>query len=368
MTALAIAAGGGGDAVTAAVLAEKLPDLGVSAIMSYSWDRLLIDPVPGPRSRADFHGLIDHGTVAEVPQTAGLRVGQSTLPRLARHIAQPLLLMDIQDGVVGFAAQIVSAAVAFGADEVVVIDVGGDILAEGHEGGLRSPLADSVALAAAVRSDLPATVLVAGIGLDGELSCADLQLRLEILGAEQEAVLEPADVGAFEGIWSWHPSEANGLVAAAANGWRGDVETQRGSIVQLADAATYVYRVAADAVASASLAELVASTTTLGQIEDLLRERRGYSDIDVERDKLANRFASHPPMPDVLSLIDRYAAEAAGRGIDALTIRRVIELAGATDLATTAALRESLALRRPDEFRPPLYLVRAVGTVDYKPT
>ncbi|MGH9217468.1 MAG: DUF1152 domain-containing protein, partial [Acidimicrobiales bacterium] len=50
MGALFVAAGGGGDAITAAVLA---PILSASdqppVIMTYSWDRLLIDPLPGPR-------------------------------------------------------------------------------------------------------------------------------------------------------------------------------------------------------------------------------------------------------------------------------------------------------------------------------
>ncbi|MFE3059178.1 DUF1152 domain-containing protein [Nocardia sp. NPDC059239] len=53
-TAIAIAAGGGGDAITAAMLAAAMAELGIAAIMSYSWDRFMIDPAPGPRERADF--------------------------------------------------------------------------------------------------------------------------------------------------------------------------------------------------------------------------------------------------------------------------------------------------------------------------
>ncbi|MGW6697270.1 DUF1152 domain-containing protein [Nocardia sp. NPDC055049] len=358
MTAIAIAAGGGGDAVTAAVLAQKMPHLHIAAIMSYSWDRLIIDPTPGPRNSADFDGLVDHGGVHEVTHTAGLLTGgQSTLPRLTQHIDLPILLMDISAGTTGLALQIRNAADAFDATDLIVVDVGGDIVAVGDERGLRSPLADSVALAAVVRSGLPSQVLVAGVGLDGELSISEVSARLTHLGAQDVAVLTPTDVIGFEPIWSWHPSEANGLLTAAANGWRGTVETQRNSVVQLVDAVTHVYQVSAETLAENSLAALVMSSTTLVEVEELLRNHRGYSDIDIERNRLTNRFAARTPRPEVLAEVDRYAIDAAHRGIDALTVRRVIELAEATDLPASESLRELLSRERPDRFHPPIYAV-----------
>ncbi|MGW6122370.1 DUF1152 domain-containing protein [Nocardia sp. NPDC055165] len=362
MTAIAIAAGGGGDAVTAAVLAQKMPHLQIAAIMSYSWDRLIIDPTPGPRNIADFDGLVDHGGVYEVVHTAGLRTGgQSTLPRLTQHIDLPILLMDIAAGATGLAHQIRNAAAAFDAAELIVVDVGGDIVAAGHERGLRSPLADSVALAAAVMSGLPSQVLVAGVGLDGELSISEVCARLTHLSAQDVAVLTPTDVVEFEPIWSWHPSEANGLLTSAAHGWRGTVETQRNSVVQLVDAVTHIYQVSAETLAENSLAALVMPATTLVEVEELLRNHRGYSDIDIERNRHTNRFAARTHRPEVLAEIDRYAVDAAHRGIDALTVRRVIELAEATDLPASESLRELLSRERPDRFQPPLYTVRLDG-------
>ncbi|WP_280308287.1 DUF1152 domain-containing protein [Nocardia abscessus] len=359
MAAVAIAAGGGGDAVTAAVLADMMPALRVAAIMSFSWDRLIIDPTPGPRSRGDFRGLIDRGGVSEVPSTATLRTeGESTLPRLSKHIEQPLLLMDVEAGANGLARQIRCAADAFDADELAVIDTGGDILATGTEPGLRSPLADSVALAAAISSGLTTQVLVAGVGLDGELSPAELDARLIALDAKEVGNLIPDDAKGFASIWSWHPSEANALLAAAASGWRGCVETQRGAVVDVTDAATRVYRIAATALSESSLAALLARTSSLHEIEQLLREHRGYSDIDVERDRLLHRARPRMPDADTLTLIDGYTADAYARGVDALTVRRVIELTGATYPAATAALRDHLARSRPDNFRPPLYTVQ----------
>ncbi|MFI6776677.1 DUF1152 domain-containing protein [Nocardia sp. NPDC050412] len=362
MTTVAIAAGGGGDVVTAAMLADKMPALGVAAIMSYSWDRLMIDPAPGPRTWADFQGLIDHGGVSEVPSTAVLRAdGKSTLPRLAEHFAQPLLLMDIEAGVNGLARQIRCAAAVFDADEIVLIDTGGDILAAGNEPGLRSPLADSAALAAAIMSGLPTRVFVAGVGLDGELSRAEIDGRLHALDAEDVGDLIAGDAEGFASIWSWHPSEANALLTVAASGWRGSVEIQRGVVVEVTAAATRIYRIAPIALAESSLATFLTSTSSLKEIERLLRERRGYSDIDIERERLAHRRRPQMPTPDTLDIIDGYLADADARGVDALTVRRVIEMTHATNPEATEALRAQLTQCRSDNFKPPLYMVRPIS-------
>ncbi|MFD3596420.1 DUF1152 domain-containing protein [Nocardia sp. NPDC058640] len=335
-----------------------MPDRHIAAIMSYSWDRLIIDPTPGPRSASDFDGLVDRGGVYEVTPTAGLRTGgQSTLPRLTRHLDLPVLLMDIDAGVCGLADQIRNAAAAFDAAEVVVVDVGGDIVAAGHEPGLRSPLADSAALAAAVMSGLSTHVLVAGVGLDGELSASEVDARLESLGGHQLAILTPADVAEFKPIWSWHPSEANGLLAAAADGWRGTVETQRHTVVHLTGSATHVHKLDAENLAASTLAALLRSTTSLEQIEQLLRDQRGYSDVDIERNRLVKRPAPRVPTAEVIDEIDRYTTDAAARGVDALTIRRVIELVGATDTHSAGSLRQLLTSQRPNNFLPPMYLV-----------
>lgn len=357
-TAIAIAAGGGGDAITAAMLAAAMPELGIVAIMSYSWDRFMIDPTPGPRRRADFDGLIDRGGVDEIPRSAALRKGTSTLPRLAGHIVQPLLLLEATGGSIGMADSIGHAVAAFGADEVIVVDVGGDIIAEGHEANLRSPLADSLALAATVHTGIPARVLLAGPGLDGELSPAEVEARLDKLEARQVADLVSSDAAPFGDIWSWHPSEATALLAAAAGGWRGAVETQRAAVVNLTDGATRVYELNAQALADSSLAAPLISTTSFEEAEQVLRDRRGgRSELDIERRRAAGEWAEvHMPTLKSLGVIDRYAGEAQGRGVDALTVRRVAEMVCAIEPSATLALRDLLFRERPHSFRPPLYL------------
>lgn len=358
-TALAIAAGGGGDAITAAMLAAAIPDLRVAAIMSYSWDRFMIDPTPGPRTRGDFDGLIDRGGVAEISPAAALRIGFSTLPPLAGCLEVPLLLLEAEGGAVGMAEVMRCAAVEFGTDEVVVVDVGGDIVAEGHEATLRSPLADSLALAAAMRSGMPTRVLIAGPGLDGELSPDEVHARIDQLDGRRICELRPSDAAPFDGIWSWHPSEATALLAAAANGWRGVVETQREALIEIGGHAAQVYEVDAAALTRTSLAAPLISTTSLDHAEQLLRDRRGgRSELDIERRRAAGERAEvRFPGGESLSIIDRYVDAARDRGIDAITVRRIAELVQAVDPYATQALRALLSEHRPDCFRPPLYQV-----------
>ncbi|WP_280201416.1 DUF1152 domain-containing protein [Nocardia cyriacigeorgica] len=358
--AIAIAAGGGGDVVTASLLAAKLwHQFDVVAIMSYSWDRLIVDPTPGPRSRCDFDGLtVRHELVAEVTASSRLRgPGRSTLPLLVPYLDRPLLLMDPADGAIGLADQIRAAAQMFDASTLVVVDVGGDILAAGHEAGLRSPLADSLALAGADQTGMPVHLLVAGVGLDGELAPPELAGLLRRHGSATVAELNAVDVSAVAGLWGWHPSEANGLVCVAAAGWRGRVETQRGALIDLTNDARTVYEVDAASVTARSLAADLSDTRSLDQAEQRIRRRLGYTDIDTERDRLSARPSTYtPPTAATVGEIDRYTQAAAARGVHALTIRRVIELAGAGGADGGAAIRDLLGHDRPHNMRPPLYL------------
>ncbi|MEC3951702.1 DUF1152 domain-containing protein [Nocardia sp. CDC153] len=358
-TAIAIAAGGGGDAITAAMLASAMPELGIVAIMSYSWDRFMIDPTPGPRVRADFVGLVDRGGASEVVETSALHKGTSTLPQLASCVSQPLLLLEAAGGAVGMAELIRRAAKVFDADELAVVDVGGDVIAEGHEASLHSPLADSLALAAAVQSGIATRVLIAGPGLDGELSPTQVRTRIDALGGHPVTNLTPGDAEPFHDIWSWHPSEATALLATAATGWRGTIETQRGAIVSLTDDATRVYEVDAHSLADSSLAAPLSSTTSLERAEQILREYRGgRSELDIERRRATGERAEvRMPTSESLNIIDRYAERCRDRGIEALTVRRVAEMVQAIDPPATSALRSLLADQRPNNFRPPLYRV-----------
>jgi hypothetical protein len=353
MSNLYVAAGGGGDAIAASIISRTRGHHNNDTIIAtYAWDRLRIDPLPGPRSPSDFTGLEPLGerNYTFTPQTKPKPPSGSTLPRLASELPERLALIDPTSGAVGISQQLVELAQLVGATDINLIDVGGDILASGGEPNLKSPLADSLALAAAARIDLPINLYVVGVGLDGELSADELAPKLP---AESEN-LTSADTEPFEQIFEWHPSEATALLVAATQEARGQVEVRdQGYPIQLSDESTAVYRFpASEAIDCNELAKRLRPTTSLDEVETHTRSVCGKSEIDYERRKAANldqarqndRLTSHQ-----LEVVERVLREAHERGTDFITVRRLAEAIGPA--ASIEAVRMTLAERFPDNRR-----------------
>ena len=90
---------------------------------------------------------------------------------MAELLGEPTLLVDPNPRPAGVADGLAAAAAHFGCDVVVLLDVGGDVLAHGDEPGLASPLADAVLLAAAPR------LAAAGLRVVGAVFGAGLRRR-----------------------------------------------------------------------------------------------------------------------------------------------------------------------------------------------
>ncbi|MFC4906923.1 DUF1152 domain-containing protein [Actinomadura gamaensis] len=364
MSRLLIAAGGGGDALAAALIHDatavgRASASEPAAIATWAWDRLAVDPRPGPRGTADFTGLgrIGAGVAVITEITRPLPPAGSTLPRLAVELDVPLLLLDAVGGAVGLRAQIRVIATVTDARSVEVVDVGGDILARGDEAGLRSPLADGLILAACDGLDVPVTVLVAGPGLDGELTEAEVLARA---GDDLALRLTAAHVDRHGHILDWHPSEASALLVAAARGARGKAEIRGDGVpVLLTDRSPNVYRISlARASTLNPVARALQSTRSMEEAEMVVRRYCGFSEIDFERLKVAaiRRRASPCQLPDD-EQVRAFEQQAAARGIDYLTFRRLAE---AFSLRHTAAaqLRARLITTRPSHYAPPLWRTR----------
>src|SRR5262249_43784814 len=182
-------------------------------------ERSPIDPRPGPRSLEEIRGgrpcgssavLTDGGTTS----IDGVEFSES---KMAAHLGRPVLLLDITRGPSALAAGLAQAAIELGCDALVLLDVGGDVLAHRDEPGLASPLCDAVVLSAGMilarssargsqggwGSELIAAVY--GPGCDGELTPDEVLERITQL----------QDAGALLGAWGLTP-EACRLVDAAA--------------------------------------------------------------------------------------------------------------------------------------------------------
>jgi len=356
-----VAAGGGGDALAAAIIRRAIGHAQPAVIATYAWERLIIDPIPGPRTTAEFDGLrpVGRSNYAVVPTTVPRPPAGSTLPRLAAELDDELVLLDPADGATGLRTQLAELVSLYSADAVIVVDVGGDAIARGDEPTLLSPLADGLAVAATIGIEIPVTVLVAGAGLDGELSEAQV---LAVTGPEPVRRLGADDITPFRGVLDWHPSEATALLAAAALGLRGRVEMRDAGLgVTLTDRSPDVYSLALEQVVEHNrLAAALTDTTTLSESEDIARAVCASCELDYERTKANVRRAANRGQvtaPDD-EAIRTFEVDAAARGVDYVTFRRIAEV---TDLTPEAArnLRRHLATTRPDQYVWPLWAVAA---------
>lgn len=206
-------------------------------------------------------------------------------------------------------------------DKLVVIDVGGDIVARGSEPDLRSPLADSLTLAAALGTGIPTSVVVLGPGSDAELPETEVLGLLDNIGAETVGCVTPEDVWTLAPVLSWHPTEATALVAAGAGDVRGSVAMRRGrDPVPVTDRTQQVWAVSHPAFESFPLAQLLQGTTILSEAEEVMRTA-AIDEIDFER-RVAAEASSHRrrmPLPDVM-------LEMEAVGATHITGRRVSEI------------------------------------------
>lgn len=188
---LVIGMGGGGDIVGALATAEfcRRYDGADPVLGGLAWERRPIDPLPGPRSVAEIEHAeeLAPGILLARAQTRvrerHIRFAES---RMAEFLDQPTVLIALDDGPAAIASGLMEAGRRLERDLFVFIDVGGDVLAQGHEPGLRSPLGDSVMLAVAARlqrAGQPVLGGVFGLGCDGELTPAEVVSGLSQLAA-----------------------------------------------------------------------------------------------------------------------------------------------------------------------------------------
>ncbi|RSM98419.1 hypothetical protein DMH25_29415 [Streptomyces sp. WAC 01325] len=358
MTRLIVAAGGGGDAVAAAMLDAALyGDDDQAVILTYAWDRLLIDPVPGPRGPDDFTDLEPiTPAVWQVPAEARpIAPAGSTLPRLAAELPHTFALIDPRQGAEGVTRQLEELIGYLEPESIDLLDVGGDVLARGDEPTLKSPLADALTLAACCQVNAPIRLLIAGPGLDGELPLDDLRGTL----GPRVHTFTPKDVDPISSVLEWHPSEATGMLAATARGVRGTCEVRDAGLpIPLTDESPTVHDVDLDeALSRNELARAIMATATLDEVEALSREICGFSEIDYERNKALWLKEQPPTKLDAESLLRTLAefeAEARSRGVTHTTFRHLTEALN-LDGIQRDDLRRLLIDSRPEQYTAPLW-------------
>ena len=231
--------GGGGDAVGCLAVARHLESVGLEWVVGgVAWERLPVDPHPGPRPLAEIQGatalgagavLVDPRRGATTPE--GAHFCES---RLARFLGRETVLIDVTAGPRGAHAGIAAAADELGCDLIVLVDIGGDAIAAGDEPGLASPLCDATMIAggAALGDRWPVLLGVLGAGCDGELRPAEVLARVAALaraGAWLGAIgVSPEAAAQIEAAAEVAVTEASLLVARCARGTIGEVSIRDG--------------------------------------------------------------------------------------------------------------------------------------------
>jgi hypothetical protein len=202
--------GGGGDVIGSLALARRCEELGTQFVLGgVAWERMPIDPHPGPRPSEEILNGQPLGPRAVLagPQTSTPEGVAFSETHAAGHLGAETVLIDVSRGATGAARGIRDAARELDCDLALYVDVGGDAIALGDEDGLASPLCDAVMLAAGLRlsDELPGLLAVLGPGCDGELTPEQVLERIAAL----------ARAGAWCGTWSVSSSIADEVEVAA---------------------------------------------------------------------------------------------------------------------------------------------------------
>ena len=278
--------GGGGDVVGALAAAALLGD---GVVGGLTWERRPIDPIPGPRTLAEIKSAQPlNGAVALAgPDTGGPGGFLFCESHVARATGERTVLVDPNPGPRAVAAALDDAAAQLGCDRIVLLDVGGDVLAHGDEPGLASPLADAVMLASARFMRAPVVGAVFGAGCDGELTPGEVRARLDEVGTIAEDALGPEQVTRLEAVAEQVPTEASAMALRCARGERGETAIRQGRrtvlLTELGGVVAWFDPLRAIATA-ARLAAAVQDAGSLAEADAILEARGIRTELAYERD------------------------------------------------------------------------------------
>jgi hypothetical protein len=282
--------------VGALATAHLCRQLGAEVVLGgVAWERLPIDPYPGPRALSEIlnaRPLAGH-VVAAGPDTRTTAGASFAEAHMARLLGEETLLVDILPGPEAVAASLAEAASLLGADLVIGVDVGGDVLGNGSEEGLASPLCDAVMLAAASRLPrlgVPAVGAVFGPCCDGELTINEILDRLAALAADGGLLgawgMTPDVVAELESAVREVPTEASAQAIRCARGETGTAKIRRGRrSVELSPigALTFYFDPERAVAGVAQLARAVDDASSLEEANEILHAQGVMTELDFER-------------------------------------------------------------------------------------
>jgi hypothetical protein len=295
--AILLGVGGGGDVVGTIPTADLLGMFGIQCEFGgLSWERSVIDPVPGPRKFEEVRNARKLNEVVwlankDTVTSTGVKFSESGV---AEVLGRETLLIDIHPGPRAVAEGILHAAEELDADLIIGIDVGGDLLAFGDEPGLMSPLADSIMTAAfaTLEKRIPTVMGLFGYGSDGELTQDELERSMSILAREGGLLgswgITREALSLLEKLIAVVPTEASRGPALYAKGGLPDTTIRSGRRqvkLSMSSTVTYYFSPGVLYEGLSVLSRAVFPAGSLEEANECLHALGIYTEYDIELDK-----------------------------------------------------------------------------------
>lgn len=175
---LLIGIGGGGDIIGTIPTARFLKQQGIQVeIAGITWKRKSHDPLGRPRPREHFTKTGPGNEIiwqvkpeAKIKQDAPHPEAKTHIENtLAKYAPYNISTVNVTDGAQTVKQGLQDYAKQNNIDQIIGIDVGGDVFCYGNEKTLRSPMCDQIMLAALAQ--IEKTILgIIGLGTDGEIT------------------------------------------------------------------------------------------------------------------------------------------------------------------------------------------------------
>ncbi len=254
--ALILGIGGGGDILGALPTRNFLASIGFDCRMGgVAYERSRFDYKPGPRSLDEVENIV------RINDTIGLASGETKtnyglefqVSGMSRFLCEETILVDITKGVEGVREGLEDFCRRFSVNLVVGVDVGGDVIANGYEKGLRSPLTDAIMLAALKKLTVNSIIGVFGVCCDGELKLNEVSERLAKIYSEKGFIgaiaLSFEDVEMMRKGVEYVKTEASRLPLLVADGRTGPTPIRDGArIAELTFFSIFTYYLKTDIV------------------------------------------------------------------------------------------------------------------------
>ena len=297
---LVFGAGGGGDIVTAAAYAVKLRRYGYTTFISAApWERMVIDPLPGPIHLGEIRNTVGSGNYYVVVDGSSyaVREGRKIVfqaANVSKALSEEIYLCDMNLGVEGVYRSLAELTKYLDIDLVVGLDVGGDILALGYEDELWSPLADQISLSSLYKltslKGVETEIALASPGADGELDRDYVMKRINDVASEGglrgSIGFGSGDIEVIKRITDHAVTEAGRVILDALSGFHGRKKIRNGTRSVYIDVlSTLVFLLDTGIVYSQSdMARKIFDTSSLEEANDILIGMGIATEYELERE------------------------------------------------------------------------------------